>query len=54
MKSVTSTSCIEYLKAIFAVHGIAERLYTDNAKYRREREVGSRNVIIIVFNGNME
>ena len=33
MKSVTSTSCIEYLKAIFAVHGIPERLYTDNAKY---------------------
>ena len=33
MKSVTSTSCIDYLKAIFAVHGIPERLYTDNAKY---------------------
>ena len=33
MKSVTSKSCIEYLKAIFAVHGIPERLYTDNAKY---------------------
>ena len=33
MKSVTSTSCMEYLKAIFAVHGIPERLYTDNAKY---------------------
>ena len=33
MKSVTSASCIEYLKAISAVHGIPERLYTDNAKY---------------------
>ena len=33
MKSVMSTSCIEYLKAIFTVHGIPERLYTDNAKY---------------------
>ena len=33
MKSVTSTSCVEYLKAIFAVHGIPERRYTDNAKY---------------------
>ena len=32
MKSVISTSCIEYLKAIFAVHGIPECLYTDNAK----------------------
>ena len=33
MKSVMNTSCIEYLKAICAVHGIPERLYTDNAKY---------------------
>ena len=33
MNSVTSTSCIEYLKSIFAVHGIPERLFTDNAKY---------------------
>lgn len=33
MKSVTSTNCIEYLKAIFTIHGIPEHLYPDNAKY---------------------
>ena len=32
MKTVTSTSRIEYFKAIFAVHGLPERLYTDNAR----------------------
>ena len=33
MKTVTSANCIEYFKVIFAVHGIPERLYTDNARY---------------------
>ena len=32
MKTVTSANCTEYFKAIFAVHGIPERLYTDNVK----------------------
>ena len=33
MKTVTSANYIEYFKAIFAVHGIPEHLYIDNARY---------------------
>ena len=33
MKTVTCANCIEYFKAIFAVHGIPEQLYTNNAGY---------------------
>lgn len=32
LKNTTSLNCIEYFKAIFAVHSIPERLYTDNAR----------------------
>lgn len=38
MKTVTSANCIEYFKAIFAIHGIPERLYTDNARYYMSSE----------------
>ena len=38
MKTVTCINCIEYFKAIFAVHGIPEHLYTDNARYSVSNE----------------
>lgn len=33
MKNVTNSNGIKYFEANFAVHGIPEHLYTDNAMY---------------------